>query len=66
MLIALYIELVWRLSEFAFLCGYFGSRTFCFMERNCEKEKNQLCPHNMVADKNLSGSNVAEQNKSKI
>jgi len=21
-------ELVWRLSEFAFLCGYFGSRTF--------------------------------------
>ena len=26
-----HIKLVWRLSEFAFLCGYFGSRTFCFI-----------------------------------
>ena len=24
----LLIQLVWRLSEFAFWCGYFGSRTF--------------------------------------
>jgi len=23
-----HVKLVWRLSEFAFLCGYFGSRTF--------------------------------------
>ena len=26
-----HVKLVWRLSEFAFLCGYFGSRTFYFI-----------------------------------
>ena len=25
--------LVWRLSEFAFLCGYFGGRTFYFYSK---------------------------------
>ena len=32
-----YVKLVWRLSEFAFLCGGFGRRTFWFQELLCSE-----------------------------
>ena len=42
MVILTCLKLVWRLSEFAFLCVYFGRRTFCIYGRKIYEKENLI------------------------